>query len=154
MLMSILSETLCTLRKRARLNQAQLAASSGCVRKTIGSWEKGKTAPDDEDLRKLARALRADYDELKRLRAEPDAKPSKTVTMDEALDLIRSIAHLVATGPQRDTPSMSLLSLTRTLGDVLAAMPPDMRAATLAKGAVAEKEVYERLRGRTEKQQA
>jgi transcriptional regulator with XRE-family HTH domain len=59
---SSLGEALRELRRRARLSQAELAATSGVSRATISLVERGATRPTPSTLEQLARGLATDAD--------------------------------------------------------------------------------------------
>jgi transcriptional regulator with XRE-family HTH domain len=49
-----------TLRHQRGLSQERLAELAGVDRRTVGSWERGDTAPTLDDLTALAGALRVE----------------------------------------------------------------------------------------------
>ena len=59
-----LAEILRTSRQNKSLTQEQLAAQLYVTRQTVSSWEKGRTEPDLETLRKVCRALDLSPEEL------------------------------------------------------------------------------------------
>lgn len=61
-----------------RMTQDDLASATGFSRNTIGHYERGKRAPDFEDLRKIAAVLATDHfdaDDNMRIEFSPNGKP-------------------------------------------------------------------------------
>ena len=94
-------ERLKTLRKKAGLNQTQLAESVGVSLLTLFRWEKGERQPRLEDIKTLAKALNVPESELLN---DPPPQPDGwvlTVKMsnnnEEVIDLTAPNVQVVST---------------------------------------------------------
>ena len=71
----MLSETICTLRRKNGLSQEQLAEKLGVSRQTVSKWETGASTPELDKLRALSEFFRVSMDELTGS-PPPEGKPA------------------------------------------------------------------------------
>ncbi|MBQ8332423.1 MAG: helix-turn-helix transcriptional regulator [Clostridia bacterium] len=79
--MSVLSETIISLRKAANETQNDLADALGISNRTVSKWENGESEPDCRYLTELARHYHTTVDNLLGYEAEP--KSDKPATNEE-----------------------------------------------------------------------
>lgn len=75
--MSIFSQNLPKLRRRAGYTQEGLAEALGVSRQAVGKWEAGQTLPEAATLLELAELLDCSLDQLMRLPLEEESLPPK-----------------------------------------------------------------------------
>ena len=97
-----LAERVYQARKKAGLSQEALADALGVTRQAVSKWETGKSVPDTENIRRMARvlAVSADYflGDAGTLGDVPagEARPEEPDTLPEKLGLLLFLAGVAA----------------------------------------------------------
>ncbi len=87
------------LREAAGLTQSELATTAYVTRQSVGNWERGRTLPDAESLKRLSAAFGITLDALLDERSEEylrqTARDRRTITVAIALDFLWMLEILV-----------------------------------------------------------
>ena len=97
-----LAEKIYQARKRAGLSQEALADALGVTRQAVSKWETGKSVPDTENIRRMARLLAVSADYFLGDAGTPGDAPAGAVppekpdTLPEKLGLLLFLAGVAA----------------------------------------------------------
>ena len=97
--LSTLGQAIRRMRRAAHLTQAQLGKRMGVGQTTVGRWENGVACPSTDAIESLARFLKVDTEEVRRLvdRTRDEQAGRDPEALDRLQDVVNTLAVAVET---------------------------------------------------------